>query len=205
MSAAMAAGFDYPAATAPFYYGFTPREICGYYRAIAEAAGAPVLIYNFPGNTHREFDLHNPEYISLLRSGAILGVKQTSYNLFQLERILNINPDLVAFDGYDETMVAGLSLGCIGNIGSTFNCMLPHYLEIYNLYRSGKTDEALAMQHTANNCMEALCKHGLIASIKYVLGQQGYDVGDPRAPFLPLDAQQQAELDAALAANLWQP
>ena len=51
--AAMGMGYDVVAATAPFYYGFSPKEVCRYYYDIAEASGSPVLIYNFPGNTHR--------------------------------------------------------------------------------------------------------------------------------------------------------
>ena len=33
--AAMALGYDFCAATAPFYYGFGPKEVCDYYYAIA--------------------------------------------------------------------------------------------------------------------------------------------------------------------------
>ena len=200
--AAMAMGFDFCAATAPFYYGFGPKEICDYYYAIAEAAGAPVLIYNFPGNTHKEFDVANPDYVELLRSGAILGVKQTNYNLFQMERILNLNPDLIAFDGYDETMVAGQALGCIGSIGSTFNMMLPHYKKIFTLFEQGEREQALALQHKANNCMEAMCRVGLIPAIKYELARQGYPVGEARAPFRPLTDEQKAYVDAVLDRDL---
>lgn len=196
--AAMSMGFDFTAATAPFYYGFSPREICRYYYDIAEASGAPVLIYNFPGNTHKEFDVANPDYIQLLRSGAILGVKQTNYNLFQMERILNLNPDLIAFNGYDETMVAGQALGCIGSIGSTFNMMLPHYKKIFDLFEAGDRAAALELQHRANNCMEAMCRVGLIPAIKYELSRQGYPVGDPRPPFSPLTQEQKDYLDGVL-------
>ena len=196
--AAMSMGFDFTAATAPFYYGFSPREICRYYYDIAEASGAPVLIYNFPGNTHKEFDVANPDYIQLLRSGAILGVKQTNYNLFQMERILNLNPDLIAFNGYDETMVAGQALGCIGSIGSTFNMMLPHYKKIFDLFAAGDRAAALELQHRANNCMEAMCRVGLIPAIKYELSRQGYPVGDPRPPFSPLTQEQKDYLDGVL-------
>lgn len=200
--AAMGLGFDFVAATAPFYYGFSPKQICRYYYDIAEAAGAPVLIYNFPGNTHKEFDLADPDYKTLLRSGAILGVKQTNYNLFQMERILNLNPDLIAFDGYDETMVAAQALGCIGSIGSTFNMMLPHYKKIFTLFNEGRREEALALQHKANNCMEAMCRVGLIPAIKYELARQGYPVGEARRPFSPLTDEQKAYIDAVLDRDL---
>ena len=158
----------------------------------------PVLIYNFPGNTHREFDVANPDYIQLFKSGAILGVKQTNYNLFQMERILNLNPDLIAFDGYDETMVAGQALGSSGSIGSTFNMMLPHYKKIFDLFDAGKREEALALQHKANNCMEAMCRVGLIPAIKYELARQGYPVGEARRPFSPLTDEQKAYVDGVL-------
>ena len=200
--AAMALGYDFCAATAPFYYGFGPKEVCDYYYAIAEAAGAPVLIYNFPGNTHRQFDVADPDTIALFRSGAILGVKQTNYDLFQMERILNLNPDLIAFDGYDETMVAGQALGAIGSIGSTFNMMLPHYKKIFTMFEAGDRAGALALQHKANNCMQAMCRVGLIPAIKYELARQGYPVGEARAPFRPLTDEQKAYVDAVLDRDL---
>jgi N-acetylneuraminate lyase len=200
--AAMKLGFDVTAATAPFYYGFSPKEICRYYYDIAEASGAPVLIYNFPGNTHKEFNTADPAYVELFRSGAILGVKQTNYNLYQMERILNLNPDLVAFNGYDETMVAGQALGCIGSIGSTFNMMLPHYKAIFSLFSQGKREEALVLQHRANNCMEAMCSVGLIPAIKHALARQGCPVGQPRRPFSALTQEQMDYVDGVLDKNM---
>lgn len=202
--AAMGMGYDFVAATAPFYYGFGPKEICRYYYDIAEAAGRPVLIYNFPGNTHKSFNVADEEYVRLFRSGAILGVKQTNYDLFQMERILNLNPDLIAFDGYDETMVAGQALGCIGSIGSTFNMMLPHYKKIFTLFEQGDRAGALALQHRANNCMEAMCRVGLIPAIKYELARQGYPVGEARRPFAPLTDEQKAYIDEVLDRDLVQ-
>ena len=200
--AAMKLGFDFTAATAPFYYGFSSKEICRYYYDIAEASGAPVLIYNFPGNTHKEFGTSDLAYVELFRSGAILGVKQTNYNLYQMERILNLNPDLIAFNGYDETMVAGQALGCVGSIGSTFNMMLPHYKRIFDLFNKGERVQALELQHRANNCMEAMCAVGLIPAIKYELARQGYPVGRARRPFMPLTQEQKDYVDGVLDKNL---
>ena len=115
-----------------------------------------------------------------------------------MERILNLNPDLIAFDGYDETMVAGQALGSCGSIGSTFNMMLPHYKKIFDLFDTGNREEALALQHKANNCMEAMCRVGLIPAIKYELARQGYPVGDARRPFGTLTDEQKAYVDGVL-------
>ena len=199
---AVALGYDAIAATPPFYYGFGSREVYGYYADIAQAAGMPVLIYNFPGNTHRPFDLSDPVTQKLFQSDFILGVKHTNQEVYQLERIKALNPKLVVMNGFDETMAAGLALGADGNIGSTFNFMFPHYRRIYDLFRAGQLDEARALQVRANNIMAALCAVGLIPAIKWVLADMGVPVGEPRRPFMPITAAQGERLRAVLEANL---
>ena len=199
---AAALGFDAIAATPPFYYGFGSREVYAYYADIAQAAGMPVLIYNFPGNTHRPFDLSDPVTRKLFQSDFILGVKHTNQEVYQLERIRALNPKLTVMNGYDETMVAGLALGADGNIGSTFNFMYPHYKKIYDLFRAGQIDAARALQVKANNIMAALCAVGLIPAIKWLLGDMGVPVGDPRRPFIPLTEEQGKQLKAVLEENL---
>jgi len=199
---AAALGFDAIAATPPFYYGFGSREVYAYYADIAQAAGMPVLIYNFPGNTHRPFDLSDPLTQKLFRSDFILGVKHTNQEVYQLERIRALNPALTLMNGFDETMVAGLALGAAGNIGSTFNFMYPHYKRIYDLFRAGRIDEARALQVKANNIMAALCAVGLIPAIKWVLNDMGVPVGKPRRPFIPITDEQGRRLKAVLEENL---
>jgi len=199
---AAALGFDAIAATPPFYYGFGSREVYAYYADIAQAAGMPVLIYNFPGNTHRPFNLSDPVTRKLFKSDFIMGVKHTNQEVYQLERIRALNPSLTLMNGFDETMVAGLALGAAGNIGSTFNFMYPHYRRIYDLFRAGRIDEARALQVKANNIMAALCDVGLIPAIKWVLNDMGVPVGEPRRPFIPITEEQGRRLKAVLEENL---
>ena len=199
---AAALGFDAIAATPPFYYGFGSREVYAYYADIAQAAGMPVLIYNFPGNTHRPFNLSDPVTQKLFKSDFIMGVKHTNQEVYQLERIRALNPSLTLMNGFDETMVAGLALGAAGNIGSTFNFMYPHYRRIYDLFRAGRIDEARALQVKANNIMAALCDVGLIPAIKWVLNDMGVPVGEPRRPFIPITEEQGRRLKAVLEENL---
>ena len=195
-------GFDAIAATPPFYYGFDSKSICQYYYDIYEASGMPVIIYNFPGNTGKEFNLADPNFRELFQSPAILGLKHTNQVVYQMERIRHLNPELVIFNGFDETMVAGLALGADGSVGSTFNFMLPHYKLIFDTYRKKELELALEMQVKANNIMSALCEVGLIPAIKYILTTQGIDAGEARRPFLPLTEEQKRWLDQVLKENL---
>ena len=195
-------GYDAIAATPPFYYGFRAEEIYAYYADIAQAAGKPVLIYNFPGNTGKPFDLANPATRRLFQSDFILGVKHTNQVVYQMERIKNLNPKLIIMNGFDETMVAGLSLGADGSIGSTFNFMYPHYKRIYDLFLDHKYEEAMALQIKANNIMNALCDVGLIPAIKHILSTMGVDVGIARRPFGELTAGQKEMLEDVCKKNL---
>lgn len=199
---AAALGYDAIAATPPFYYGFGSREVYAYYADIAQAAGMPVLIYNFPGNTNRPFDLSDPVTRQLFQSDFILGVKHTNQVVYQMERIRALNSKLVVMNGFDETMVAGLALGADGSIGSTFNFMFPHYNRIFSLFRERRVEEARSLQVKANNIMAALCAAGLIPAIKYVLARMGMPVGAPRRPFQPLTKAQGDVLEDVLKENL---
>ena len=195
-------GYDAIAATPPFYYGFNAEEIYGYYEDITNAAGMPVMIYNFPGNTGKNFDLGNPVTRRLFQSDFIFGVKHTNQIVYQLERIKNLDPGLIVMNGFDETMTAGLALGADGSIGSTFNFMYPHYKKIYDLFRDHRYEDALALQVKANTIMNALCDVGLIAAIKYILSTMGIDVGTPRRPFRELTEEQKEMLRTVLQENL---
>ena len=200
--AAKSFGLQYISATPPFYYGFSNAQIAKFFYDISSAVNMPVMIYNFPLNTGKVFNLKDPDIRKLLSSDIVWGIKHTDYNLFQLERIRNLNPKLAIMNGYDETMTAGLALGAVGSVGSTFNVMLPHYLKLFNAYQSGEEEEALFLQVRANNIMEAFCNVGLIAAIKYVLRYQGIDPGEPRRPFLPLTQEQEVYLNEVLEDNL---
>ena len=199
---AAALGYDAIAATPPFYYGFGAQEIYNYYEDISQAAGMPVLIYNFPGNTGKPFDLANPVTRKLFESDFIFGVKHTNQVVYQLERIKKVNPKLIVMNGFDETMTAGLALGADGSIGSTFNFMYPHYRKIYDLFLDHRHEEALELQIKANNIMNALCDVGLIPAIKYVLSRMGIDVGIARRPFRELTAEQKTMLGKVIRENL---
>lgn len=195
-------GFQRISATPPLYYGFSSEEVCSYYYDISKAVDMPVVVYNFPGNTKREFNLSDPNYRALFTSSAIGGVKHTNQVVYQMERFMELNPELDIFNGFDETMVAGLALGANGSIGSTFNCMLPHYRKVFDTFVSGDVSGARGLQHKANNIMEAFCNVGLIPAVKYVLRCQGIEAGMARKPFKELDDNAKEYINNILESNL---
>ena len=190
------------AATPPIYFGFSAKEIAGYYYDIAEAADAPVLYYNIPSSTHRELDLDNPEIQALIKSGAVGAIKHTSLNLLQMERLRSLNPAIKCYGGFESCMVAFLAFGCDGFIGSSFNFMLPQFRRIMELYLEHREDEARRLQSRSNNILDVLLKNGLCAGLKYVVTKDGIPAGEVRRPMLPLTEEMKEEMDRVLERDL---
>ena len=199
---AKAMGYENIAATPPFYFGYSQKTIAQYFYDIAEAVDMPILYYNIPCNTYKELDLTNADTIALLKSGALSGVKHTNLDVYQMERIKNVNPELLTFGGFEQNMVAFLALGCDGFIGSTFNFMLPHYKKIYDLYLDGKSEDARKLQIKANNIMECIWNIGLFPAIKHILNARGMYVGEVRKPFLELSQEEKEIVDRVVRENL---
>ena len=200
--AAKEMGFDAVISTAPYYYKFGNKGVAHYLSAIREAVDLPLFFYNFPGNTGVEIDIFDPAIRGIMTDGTISGVKQTSLNLYQLERLRDMNPELVIYGGYDEVYLGARILGADGAIGSTFNFTLPLFLKIEAAYQKGDIPAAQALQRRANNIMQGLCACGLFPSIKHILAVNGMDCGECRAPFAPLTAEQKAFVEKVVADNL---
>ncbi len=181
--AAEACGYDAVSAVPPFYYDFSAAELVAHYRALADAVGLPVIVYNFGGKVAR---LTTDVLVSLLDDRRVVGVKHTSTDLYQMERLKAHRPEAAVFNGYDEMCLAGLSMGADGAIGTTYNFMGAHFVALERAFRAGRMDEALDLQRRANRVIDVLVEVGVFAGTKALLGMHGVDVGGCRAPFLPL-------------------
>ena len=195
-------GYDCLISTVPYYYKFGMKAIADYFRTIRAQVDLPLFLYNFPGNTGIELDINHPDIRAILTDGTIAGVKQTSLNLSQMERMHAMNPELVIYGGYDEVYLGARILGADGAIGSTFNFTLPIFMKIEEAYSKLEIAKAQKLQEQANNIMDALVQNSLFPSIKHILYTQGIDCGGCRAPFPTLTDAQKAYIEKVVAENM---
>ena len=193
---ACAHGADAVSSIPPFYYKFSLPEIKAYYRDVMAAIDRPMLVYNFPAFSGVTLSRENAA--DLLEDPRLAGVKHTSSDFFQLERIKRSYPRLALLNGYDEMFLAGLAMGADGAIGSTFNFMASRFVRIHKLHGEGKSAEALAVQNAVNEMISVLIEVGVYPGVKAALRLQGLDVGFCRRPFSPLTKEQEAKLGRAL-------
>lgn len=185
--AAADAGYDAISAIPPFYYDFSAAEVQAHYRALADATPLPLIVYNFPAKSSRP--LTTSDLLALLAHSKIIGVKHTSQNLYQLERLKTAAPDAVIYNGFDEMFVGGVAMGADGGIGTTYNVMGHLFVQMYNALQSGDLPQAQALQTRANEVIDVLIEVGVFPGTKAMLALLGVDCGPCRLPFAPLSVQ----------------
>lgn len=191
---AAATGVDAVSSVPPFYFKFSVSELASYYEAIAKASNLPVIIYSIPAFSGVAITHENIK--TILDASGAEGLKYTSYDLFELERIHRAYPDLKLFNGHDEVFANALPIGLTGAIGSTFNVMPQKYQRIKAAYERGDNAAAAQMQADTNVLIDALIKTGVNAGIKYLLTKRGIPCGNCRPPFGQLTEENKALLDS---------
>lgn len=186
-------------AVPPFYFSFTADEYVNYYHELAEETEVPVLIYNIPAMSGVKFTTE--DLFRLLDHNKVIGMKHTSYDLFQLQRVVQRFPEKNLFIGHDEIYLSALAIGIKAGIGTTYNFMADKYVAMSRLYEEKKMDEALKIQGEVNEVVAALIKVGVFKGTKAILNKQGIDCGVCRKPFLPLTDDQLAYLHQVCDKN----
>jgi N-acetylneuraminate lyase len=174
-------GYDAVSSVAPFYYKFSFKEIKDYYFRVADSASLPMLVYHFPAFSGVNMGIK--EISEFLSDERFLGIKYTSNDYFIMEQCKSKFPNKVVYNGYDETFLAGLSLGSDGGIGSTYNFMCDKFVKIKELFEQNRLSEARGLQREVNSIISVLCEIGVMAAEKEVLNQIGFDFGVCRKPF----------------------
>ncbi|GAA3402707.1 N-acetylneuraminate lyase [Paenibacillus hodogayensis] len=189
------AGADAVSSVAPFYYKHGQEQVRGHYLDIAMAADIPLILYHIPDLTGVRSTVRF--YRELAESDKIVGVKYTAKDTFELQQLIEAcGPDFRVFNGPDESLLAGLAVGCCGAIGSTYNMMPELFVELYQTFQAGAIGEARSLQAQANRVIAELLKYDFISFEKEILRLQGIDVGLPRKPLQQLTDEERAHIGA---------
>lgn len=195
------AGADAISAVVPFYYKVGLKEIRDHYETIMSAVSLPMIVYHFPGATGVNLSLEFYEEIA--RNPQCLGVKFTSYNLFEMQQIRSrCGEDFLIWNGHDEVYAGGALLGADGAIGSTFNMMPGLFAELYHKQSAGEWEEARVLQEKANEVIAHMLNYEVIPYEKYILFMQGI-LRTPavRRPLQQLTPVERADIESFFTAE----
>lgn len=190
-----ALGYDAVSAIPPIYFPHRKDAIAGYYEDILDAAGGtPLILYNIPAMSGVTFTLD--DLARLLELPGVIGIKQTSGDMYQMEQLRRAFPDTLLLNGYDEVILAGLVSGADGGVGSTYNIMGARYRRLAEALRGGDAAGAATLQAACNTVIDELVRVGVFPGLKYLLHRLGV-IGTPccRRPLPTLSRATSGRLD----------
>jgi 4-hydroxy-tetrahydrodipicolinate synthase len=179
------------------YFPLSDAQVESYFRAIADAVELPVVIYTNP--QFQRSDLTLDVIARLAAHPRINYIKDASTNTGRLLSIMNRCGDSIkVFSASAHIPAAVMLIGGVGWMAGPA-CLVPRQsVELYNLCRRARWDEALALQRRLWRLNEAFARYNLAACIKAGLEIQRYAVGDPIAPQAALTADERKAVEAVL-------
>ena len=144
MKTASSLKFNYFLIMPPAYYRYGDKEVIEFYSRVVEAMPTSrIILYNFEKLCGYKFSIECIEELVKKFPDQIVGVKDSSYNLYEHLRINNFS----VLPGSELKLLKGLELGCNGIITATCNVTA-------NLSRKVYEDFIEKKQQTKN---EMLC------------------------------------------------
>ena len=178
----------------PIYYHYSIEEIEQYYKDVLDAVDIGIIVYNIPQFTGISFSKKN----AFLNDKRIIGIKHTSMNLYDLERIKQAFPDKVIFNGFDEIFLSSLAAGADAAIGITVNIFPKLFIAIREEFQKGNISVARDLQRLINDFIEVIVGAGVFSAAKYSLTLQGIDIGPFRKPFALITEEGKKQVKEAL-------
>jgi len=169
-----------------------------HYSAVADASRIPVLLYNFTAVTGVTLPID--AVARLAEHPNIIGMKESNGDVGRITDLVKATPDdFSLLSGSGSTFFESLSAGVTGGI-LALGAVLPEACSsLFRLFRSGRLEEARAVQQQVLPLAKFLGSVHGVAGLKAALKLIGCDVGNPRPPLVPLDAALTPELTAILS------
>jgi len=115
-----AAGADGLLSVTPYYNKPTPEGLVQHYRAIGDAVGLPIVVYNVPGRTGCNVD--PATLLRLSEIPQVIGVKEASGNVTQMcEICASLPDDFIVLSGDDALTLPLMAVGGRGIISVASN------------------------------------------------------------------------------------
>lgn len=168
----------------PYYNKPNQEGLYQHFKAIAEASPLPVMLYNIPGRTGVNM---TPETIARLAKSCsnIIGVKEASGNLEQMEQIKVLTPsDFLLISGDDGLTVEVIKRGGVGVISVLANAYPAETKEIVTLACSGQIKEAEQKLKALDGIISSLFEEGNPVGIKTALHLKDICTNTMRLPLV---------------------
>jgi 4-hydroxy-tetrahydrodipicolinate synthase len=196
------AGADAVLVVTPYYNKPTQEGLYQHYKAISEAIGIPIIIYNIPGRSVIDMSVDTMKRLFELKN--IAGVKDATANMVRVsQQRAEIGPDFNQLSGEDGTALGFMAHGGHGCISVTSNVAPRLCAEFQGACLRGDYAAALALHDKLMPLHLALFIETSPSPAKYALSVLGRCAESVRLPLVLLEEKTKAAVrDAMVHAGL---
>lgn len=181
------------------YFPVLESGVVSYFTEIARAVSCPVVLYTNP--SFQKGDLTPQVIQQLAEIPNIRYFKDASNDTGRLLSVMNLVGDRIkVFSASSHVPLCVMLIGGVGWMAGPA-CLIPSQsVRLYELAVAKKWDEAMALQRELWRINQIFTKYSLAACIKAGLDLQGFPVGDPLPPQVPLTREAREEVRRVLEA-----
>ena len=192
-------GYKVAMVRTPHYYKNLinrPEAQALYFRAVADQAKVPVMIYNWPQVTGVDI---MPDAVAMLSDHPnIIAIKESSGSLEKvMQMIRDAKAGFQVLTGSAPTLAPSLAVGCVGAVLAFANAAPYATISIWEAHRTRESAAALDWQNRiARPAQLVTVKYG-VPGLKHAMDLNGYYGGPPRLPLTVLKPEQQRDIEEA--------
>lgn len=191
------AGADALLIVAPYYNKPTQEGLFQHYRAINDAVGLPIIVYNIPGRS-----VINIADETLARLSELKNIKAVKDATGDLNRPLSlkglVGDRLAQLSGEDTTALAFNAQGGVGCISVTSNIAPRMCADLQNRWFAGDIKGAMALSEALYPLSQSMFIETNPVPVKYAVSRLGFGRADVRLPLVPLSAETRRKVEAEM-------
>ena len=159
MKVAMSLDFETFLIMPPAYYIYGDKEVIDFYSNLVEALPkSKIILYNFEKLCGYKFSVECVKELVKKFPNQIIGVKDSSYNLFENLKLDNFS----MMPGSESKLLKGLEIGCSGIITATCNATASLARKVYDDFHNDKPQTVNQKLCDVRNVFE---KYNLISGL----------------------------------------
>ena len=177
------------------YYNKPPQEgMYQHFKAIAGSVSLPCMLYNVPSRT--SINMTSETTLRLSQVDNIVGVKEASSDLDQIQRIIGGAPDgFRVWSGNDNETFYMMSMGGYGVVSVVSHLVGQQIKQMMGLILEGDIEKAAAEHHRLMPIFKMMFVMSNPIPVKYSVNQAGFNAGIPRLPLVVPDEKTAAKIN----------
>jgi dihydrodipicolinate synthase/N-acetylneuraminate lyase len=187
-------------ASTPYFLSYTQDELFDHFSALSEAAGQPLVLYNYPGRYRHIIEIDT--IARLLEKKLVFAIKDTQGDLDYMRRLLELKksfPEFLVFEGALPNLGLSAPLGIDGTVQASGSLLPRENARLWSLAKSKQwsaLNEGVARLWEFHQATEQVMIY--IAGLKGCMALRGRTGCTPAKPTREATPEQSARLKALL-------